>query len=71
MDADCVCVVRGPRMRPVVIDRPLDLKRADLNGIRHDAARRRRYQDGDSGPWPARRDRRNGRRGRGVQEQHD
>ena len=60
MDADCVRVVSGPRMRPVVPDRPLDFERAGLNGICDDAARRWRRPDGDTGPRPARRDRRNG-----------
>ena len=48
MDADCVCVVRDPRVRPVAADRPLDLERARLDGVRHDRARRRRVQIGDT-----------------------
>ena len=52
MDADCVRVIRRPRMRPVVPDRPIDLECAGLDGVCHDAARRWRRQDGDTGPRP-------------------
>ena len=57
VDADCVCALRRSGVRPVAADRPLDLERACVDGVRHDRAGGRRVQDRDPGSWPQGRDR--------------